>query len=93
LTHGGPRVRDRFLDEIERAVRRIADAPRSFRAWPKSPGVRRALLVRFPFAIGFVIGPPGSTDPPLLVAVAHFKRRPGYWFGRMPVGKKRRGRP
>ncbi len=92
LTHGGPKIRDRFLDEVESALRRIADTPRSFRAWPKRPGVRRVALGRFPLAIGFVLGPPGSTDPPLVVVVSHHRRRPGYWFARLEgaVTKRRR---
>jgi hypothetical protein len=43
----------------------------------------RALLDRNPFAIGFVVGVPGG-EPPLVVVVAHLKRRPGYWFQRTP---------
>jgi hypothetical protein len=47
------------------------------------------LLEHFPFAIGFVVGPRGSTDEPLIVTIAHGKRRPGYWVTRL---KKRRRR-
>ena len=37
LTHGGPDVRERFLDDFEQTSRRIAQAPRSFRGWPGNP--------------------------------------------------------
>jgi plasmid stabilization system protein ParE len=51
---GGPALRDAFLDEFARVARRIVDRPRSFPVWPGKPSVRRALLRRYPFAIGFV---------------------------------------
>lgn len=89
-TRGGPPLARRFLDDFEQTARRILQEPRSFRAWPDVPGVRRARLAHFPFAIGFVIGPPGSDDLPMIVTVAHDKRRPGYWVGRL--AKRRRPR-
>ncbi len=92
LTHGGPKIALGFIDDFDRTARRIIEAPHSFPAWPRYPGVRRALLARYPFAIGFVVGPKGSKDPPLVVVVAHGKRRPGYWFGRVLGGSKRKRR-
>ena len=83
LAHGGPAIARGFLDEVALVAQRIAEEPRSFRGWPGRPGVRRAQLKRFPFFVGFVVGPEGSGDPPLVVVVAHGKRRPGYWFGRL----------
>ena len=79
---GGPSVARGFLDDFERTATRIVEAPRSFPEWPRKPGVRRALLARYPFAIGFVVGEDGIDDGPLVVVVAHGKRRPGYWFAR-----------
>lgn len=87
--HGGPALRDAFLDEFARVAHRIASSPRSFAAWPGKPSVRRALLRRYPFAIGFVAG--ASTDqPPLIVVIAHAKRRPGYWLARARAGRRLR---
>jgi toxin ParE1/3/4 len=83
MANGGPLVRDAFLDDFARTARRIADAPHSFPLWPLRPGVRRALLERFPFAVGFVVGGPKSIAPALVVVVAHVRRRPGYWLGRV----------
>ena len=41
--------------------------------------VRRVLLVRFPYAIVFL----GQDAQAHVLAVAHFKRRPGYWASRL----------
>ncbi|MGH7269166.1 MAG: type II toxin-antitoxin system RelE/ParE family toxin [Polyangiaceae bacterium] len=79
--HGGPRVRDSFLEAIAVVARRIAEHPRSFPEWRGKPGVRRVVLDRFPFVIGFVVGTT-SAEPPLIVVIAHAKRRPGYWLAR-----------
>jgi toxin ParE1/3/4 len=87
--HGGAALRDAFLDEIEQIARRIAESPRSFPEWPSKRGVRRALLKHFPFAIGFVLGS-SKDEPPLIVVIAHAKRRPGYWLARARSGRLKR---
>jgi hypothetical protein len=45
-------------------------------------GVRRFLLPRFPFAIGYVVE--GETIT--VLAVTHLRRRPGYWLRRVAGG-------
>lgn len=42
-------------------------------------GVRRIQMGRFPYHVAFVIGHLGVT----VLAVAHQRRRPGYWRNRM----------
>jgi len=65
-----------FLAEIDRAVALIAEAPDR---WPKhAHGTRRFLLRRFPFAVVYRAG----TKEIEVVALAHGRRRPGYWKGR-----------
>lgn len=65
-----------FLDEIDRAITTIQRSPE---AWPVYSGTTRRFLVhRFPFAIiyrydDFIIQ---------IVAVAHQRRKPGYWKAR-----------
>lgn len=44
--------------------------------------VRRRLLNRFPYSIIYVVY--GASDTIEIVAVAHGKRRPGYWADRAP---------
>lgn len=67
--------------ELERAFEMILENPQTWPAWPVVPaglGVRRFLLPRFPFAVAYVI----RGDDVLVLAIAHTRRRPGYWRGR-----------
>jgi plasmid stabilization system protein ParE len=62
-----------FVQELDRAIVRIAEAPHR---WPPYlHGTRRIRLARFPFLI------PYREDHfrILIVAIAHAKRKPGYW--------------
>lgn len=69
-----------FLQALTRAVRRIRDAPeRHSRA---AHGTRRILLEQFPFTVFYSVRP----DEVFIVAVAHQKRRPGYWSDRTRAG-------
>lgn len=71
-----PRAAVRFEAELEHALARIVEAPHSF---PESePGVRRALFSRFPYSLLFAVEPTGI----VVLAIAHTRRRPGYWQGR-----------
>jgi toxin ParE1/3/4 len=65
-----------FLAELDRAVQLISESPIR---WPiHVHGTRRFLLRRFPF--GVVYRELGETLQ--IVAVAHGRRRPGYWKDR-----------
>ncbi len=66
----------RFDAELERALEEILDAPDR---WPiYDEGVWHFLLRRFPYMI--VYREVGTSVQ--IVAVAHCKRKPGYWKGR-----------
>jgi plasmid stabilization system protein ParE len=68
-----PRVAVRFAEELEAALNRIADAPHR---WPLHVhGTHRVRLTRFPYLVVY------REDPTriLIVAVAHTRRKPGYW--------------
>ena len=68
-----PAVANAFAPELERAFDRIGEAPER---WPIEEGrTRRVLLRRFPFKIIYLVEP----DRCVVVAVAHWRRRPGYW--------------
>ena len=62
-----------FLRELSEAVQRLQEAPHRY---PQGEaGTRRVLLDRYPFTIYYRT----RTDIITVVAVAHQKRRPGYW--------------
>ena len=66
-----------FLLELDHSLDRIAEAPERYPAYESR--TRRLVLPRFPFAI--VYRPKDSAIE--VVAVAHHKRRPGYWKARL----------
>ena len=66
----------RFFAEVQRAERRIAQFPES--AEEILPGIRRYMLRTFQYALIYALEPDGV----LILAVAHHRRRPGYWAGR-----------
>lgn len=65
-----------FLSEFENTVERILNLPMAARIVRGS--VRRRAIRRFPFSVLYRPG----TDEVVIVAVAHRRRRPGYWLGR-----------
>jgi plasmid stabilization system protein ParE len=65
-----------FLRELSVAVQRIGETPNRYPA--AEAGTRRILLDRFPFTVYYRATP----DTVSIVAVAHQKRRPGYWARR-----------
>jgi toxin ParE1/3/4 len=72
---------DRFLDDIEEALKRIEQDPFSLpllETCSESMPYRRALLKVFRYAVVFEI----LTDQVLVVAVCHTSRAPHYWLKR-----------
>jgi toxin ParE1/3/4 len=66
-----------FRTEVDRAVGRIASQPDR---WPSfRDRFRRVRLRRFPYALYYHVADP---DLVLILAVAHSRRRPGYWLRR-----------
>jgi plasmid stabilization system protein ParE len=69
------------LEEVQRALDAICERPASWPPWHgvgAEVGVRRFLLARFPFAVAYVV----DAGEVVVLAVAHVRRRPGYWLGR-----------
>lgn len=65
-----------FLNEIQRVIQILRDHPE---LGPSIDYVfRRALLQRFPFSLIYSV----ELDAILIIAVAHQRRRPGYWRDR-----------
>ena len=72
----------RFLDEIDHLLTLLGDHPHAFPKLlgiPQDLEVRRALLPRFPFALVLIERP----EEARVLAVAHVRRRPGYWLHRV----------
>lgn len=66
-----------FLQELDRAIEWVASSPSR---WPEYvSGTRRFLLHRFPFAVIYRELPSRIQ----ILAVAHVRRRPGYWKERV----------
>jgi plasmid stabilization system protein ParE len=62
--------------EFEAAMDHIAESPGR---WPRISGrYRRFVLGRFPFSIVYMLRD-GCVE---VIALAHHRRRPGYWIGR-----------
>lgn len=66
-----------YLVEVEQAVQAIGGLPNT---WPIiEGGLRRRLVRRFPFGILYQI----ESKEIVIVAVAHLRRKPGYWRERI----------
>jgi plasmid stabilization system protein ParE len=70
-----------FLDAIDTAVARIAETPRMGSLVPGVPDqtIRRRAVRRFPYHVVYM----ELSDRLQVLAVAHARRRPGYWVGRL----------
>ena len=66
-----------FLDDVQRIIERLREHP--YLGQTVAPNLRRTLLHRFPFSIIYSV----ETDAILIIAVAHYGRRPGYWQNRV----------
>jgi plasmid stabilization system protein ParE len=65
-----------FATEVAWAVPEICNAPERWKRYDY--GTRRFILPNFPFSIVYRV----HQDAVQVVAVAHHRRRPGYWRGR-----------
>lgn len=71
-------IADAFMAELDHAIEEILDAPSR---WPTFVhGTRRYLLRRFPYMIVFR----ERASVIQVIAVAHARRKPGYWKARVP---------
>ena len=68
-----------FQAEVEAAIASIRQAPAAFPQHDEQ-GTRKQLLRRFPYTIFYL----ELEESIWVAAVAHQRRRPGYWIGRSP---------
>jgi plasmid stabilization system protein ParE len=64
---------------VDRAFDEIQDAPLSYALWRADRPYRRKVLTRFPYVVFFRT----EGDAVEVIAVAHAKRRPGFWLDRV----------
>ena len=76
LEHATPRIAAAFAGEYEQSVIRLLEYP--LVGSPKSRQHRSLPLRHFPYSIIYRI----VADTIVVSAVAHQRRRPGYWSGR-----------
>lgn len=68
--------------EVDAAMDRIAELPRAWPPWRRDPRFRVIRVSRFPYHLPYYLL---EVDVRAIVmAVAHDKRRQGYWEGRAP---------
>jgi toxin ParE1/3/4 len=72
-----PELGSRFEHAVAQAVRNLVANPES--GAPRSKGTRRWLVKSFPFGIIYRASESGV----LIVAVAHQRKKPEYWAGRI----------
>jgi hypothetical protein len=73
---------EQFLDELVDGLQAIEHHPHRYPSYlraPKGRDVRRHLLKRFPYCIIYEV----RAAHLLVLAVAHVKRRPYYWWDRL----------
>ena len=70
-----------FLRELDHGVQQVTDAPAQ---WPRYlAGTRRYLFPTYPYSFVYFV----EDDVIRVVAVAHDKRRPGYWRKRLRTNR------
>ena len=72
-----PGLGARFLDATERAIQLLQGHPDL--GTPLSATIRSVTVPQFPYAVVYRV----DGDRLFVVAVAHFRRRPKYWAGRI----------
>ena len=70
-------VADRFYDELREAIRLICELPETWPGYLHS--TRRYLLDDFPFSLIYR----EQNDAIQIIALAHHRRKPGYWSKRL----------
>lgn len=76
-----PRIADRFLMDIDASFKKIRTSPKLYPPYTRS--TRRRILGSFPYSVIYQ----EKQDVILIVAVAHAKRREGYWGQRVRAVK------
>lgn len=76
LEDRAPGLGRRFLAEVIRVESSILEFPQA--GEEIRPGIRRRLLRKFQYSLFYSM----EVEGPVVLAVAHHRRRPGYWLHR-----------
>ncbi len=68
-----------FVAEVDDALAGIGEQPEAWPIWRPDRPYRKRSLSRFPYVIFYSLS---GADLVEVVAIAHAKRRPGYWMER-----------
>jgi plasmid stabilization system protein ParE len=77
-----PYAERRFTRWVKAAFASLCASPRRYPLWrgrAGGKGVRKRLVRKFPYAIPYL----PDEDVAFVLAVAHHRRRPGYWLPRL----------
>lgn len=74
-----PQLGQSFTETVDHCLRGICQLPFAWQPWPGADGVRRRPLQRWPYSIIYAVEPAAI----FVVAIAHQRRRPGYWMSRL----------
>ena len=74
-----PEVGGRFKVELDRAERLVQRSPETW--GPYLHDTRGYRFRGFPFVMAYII----REDRIIVIAIAHTRRKPGYWRDRLPV--------
>jgi hypothetical protein len=78
--HAAKEYGERLLEQVDASLDAIAAAPASFPRDARRAWARRARIARWPYTLVFT-----EYDGAIVVlALAHVRRRPGYWAKRRP---------
>jgi plasmid stabilization system protein ParE len=73
-----PDVAEEFVSLVREAVELAAELPSAWPRWPGRDDLHVRVLHRFPFSIIYGV----VLETVVVIAVAHHRRRPGYWSRR-----------
>lgn len=68
-----------FTAIVDAAIDGVCELPSAWPPWPGRADVRRRVLQRIPYSVIYLPHDEAIT----IVAIAHHRRRPGYWLRRV----------
>jgi plasmid stabilization system protein ParE len=81
-----PGTGERLVDLVDETVDKIADAPTMFPQDRETPNVRRARVPKYPYTLIFMVHDDVLV---VLLALAHGRRKPGYWRRRLRLPSRK----